>query len=243
LGHGVEDPLIWGVVLPRIAVAARNLTSLVLLQGDFIAENIILEFIARLPHLLRLTISSNTQSEIYHSGGSPIQLRHLESLRAPPTFVRHFLRHPACFPKLKSLCVLWPQLYVPSNATSLGPALAAIIQEVQAHGLAPRIAVAVSTLMYRAATVGLLPPQYSALDRVTALEICTIPFFYTDIADMAAWIARFRHVGRLEITLSRSAAADADFRVGVGRLVRAIKATEWLKEAVVNGEICELASP
>ncbi|KAJ7902407.1 hypothetical protein B0H13DRAFT_2513426 [Mycena leptocephala] len=200
LGHGVEDPLIWGVVLPRIAPRISSWNSS---PGSPTSSG------SQYPPTHK---AKSTPGRLPNPTPPPRILARAADIRAA------LPAPPRVLPKLKSLCVLWPQLYVPSNATSLGPALAAIIQEVQAHGLAPRIAVAVSTLMYRAATVGLLPPQYSALDRVTALEICAIPFFYTDIADMAAWIARFRHVGRLEITLSRTAAADADFRVGVGGL-------------------------
>ncbi|KAJ6578193.1 hypothetical protein B0H19DRAFT_1122635 [Mycena capillaripes] len=244
LGRGVEEPIIWRVVLPLIASAARRITSLTLVEAEFLSDGDILDFVARLPRLRHLTISSRNQTELRQpERAPPIPLRSLEILRAPPRLIQPLLRHPSPVPKIKYIYLLWPEVYIAHNIDVFTSTLSTMLRTLDAHGRAPRIIVSVNTMMYRAASLTHHHPTGELrmfLDRIDTLEITAVPFFFTDIPDMVAWIALFRRVKRVEITLSTLPFAEADFEQDVARLVGAIKATELLDKVTVNGETYEL---
>ncbi|KAF7332946.1 hypothetical protein MVEN_02400500 [Mycena venus] len=237
LGRGVEESIIWSTVLPLIASAGRCLTSLTLLQADFLSEEDILDFVGRLPLLRQLTISSRKQTWTRDAVSGSIPLRALESLRAPPKFIQHFLHHSSPLPKINSICILWPQFYITTSMNVLVTALSTMLRTLDAHGRSPHLAVSINTMMYRSASLAHHASHdlHTFLDRVDSLEITAIPFFFTDITDMAAWIALFRRVRRVELTI-----APTDDNLVLARLARAVQATEFLHTIVVNGESADL---
>ena len=68
----------------------------------------VLTFISRFPLLTHLTIASTEASRIDHHGNPLIPFQHLETLRAPPSFIQYFLRHPTSCPKIRDICTAWP---------------------------------------------------------------------------------------------------------------------------------------
>ncbi|KAJ6595144.1 hypothetical protein DFH09DRAFT_159175 [Mycena vulgaris] len=234
----------WTTVLPLIASAGPNLTTIVLQGAETVPDGDILAFLSQLPLLTDVIIASKNPTSIYPYGTPIIPFRHLEQLRAPPNFIQHFLRHhPACFPQIKYICISWP-IHPPSiDVVVLCALIASIISRLDARGLAPELSVSLDTMMYRYAFTsnGLNDDLRKCLDRIQALEIRVLPFFFTDVGEMGSWIAIFRSVRRVDITLLNS--RPADIRLDVGRLVKAIKPTDFLDRISVNGEVYQLVKP
>ncbi|KAJ7115439.1 hypothetical protein C8R44DRAFT_880738 [Mycena epipterygia] len=235
----VSEPIIWTMALPLIASVAPHLTTLVLLAAESLPDSDVLTFISRLPLLIHLTISSTNTTGIRYYRSPLIEFRTLESLRAPPNFIQHFQGHPACFPAIKSICISWPADYT-STVGSFAASTSSIVRALDARGLSPEFYVSVDTMMSRLApmTQHLTADIRASLDRIQVLEIMQMPSFFTDMADIAAWVAIFPCIRRAEIALSKSTLAD--IRVKVDRLVRTIKATEFMDKIVVNGVVYDL---
>ncbi|KAJ6464858.1 hypothetical protein C8R45DRAFT_1023399 [Mycena sanguinolenta] len=241
LGRGIKDAGIWGTVLPLIASAGRSLTSLTLTEFDpgSISDNDILAFIARLPQLRHLSISSGTtRTKIPEAAGPLIPLRALETLRAPPAFIEYFLRHRSPLPKITSICVLWARVYISSDVSALVVSLRTTLRKLDAHGLTPLLAVAADTLTHSPRGLAYYrstPRLIAFVDRVEVLEITATPFFYGDTVDVASWVALFRRARRVELTVSNPEKFDVE------GLLRAIEPTEGLDGICVNGKMYALA--
>ncbi|KAF7337395.1 hypothetical protein MSAN_02265800 [Mycena sanguinolenta] len=236
LGRGVEGAAIWSTVLPLIASAGRSLTSLTLIEFDSgsISDTDILTFIARLPHLRHLSISSGRENRISESIRRLIPLRAVETLRAPPAFIEYFVRHPYPLPKITSICVLWVGIY---DVDAFVTSLRTIIRNLDAQARAPRLIVSADTLMHSSFSLThyqSAPGLHEFIDRVEELQITATPFFYGDIADVASWVALFCRVQRVELTVSNP---DS---FGVKRLLQAIQPTERLDGIWVNGKMYAL---
>ncbi|KAJ7131498.1 hypothetical protein C8R43DRAFT_659384 [Mycena crocata] len=236
LYHNIGDPAIWTAVLPLIASSAVRLTSLELQRAEFISDTDCFDFISKLPLLTRLTISRTTSSKLRLTG-PPIRLKNVEHLRAPPTVVQNLLRHPTCFPRINSIGLVWPIIDPNSGKGVFAALLSSIIQTLEARELYPSITVSVDTGICRYASFDHTnnPELSRSLDRVEVLQINAILFLFTDIPDMAAWIARFPRVRRVEIDLPQSY-LDLDGDV-MRSMTRMIRATEFLGRIAVNGEI------
>ncbi|KAJ7107166.1 hypothetical protein C8R43DRAFT_937331 [Mycena crocata] len=236
LYHDVVESAIWNAVLPLMASAVPGLKSLVLQRAELLSDSDCLEFLSELPQLRHLTISSTTTSELTHIGPLiGLELQKLESLRAPPRYVQYFLRHPKCFPTIKSICIVWPFVYRTPDIGVFAAILTSTIHSFDARGLSPTISLSVDTSIYRSAAFreAVSPDFRRSLERIEALEIRAIPFFFTDIAEMAAWIAMLRCVQRVDIKFSPS---HLDVEEDVERIRRAIRATEFMDRITVNGE-------
>jgi hypothetical protein len=235
LDRGVENTIIWSTVLPLIGSAARGLTTLILLQADFLPEVDILDFIAQLPLLRHLTISCRNKPDIRLKNSPPTPLRDLETLRAPSPYVHYLLRSPSCLPKIQSICILWPEIYV-NAITAIGAALSALSTILDAHGRAPRLVVSVTTIYHSAILANPIDALRAFLDRVEVLEIAATPFLSSDITNMAHCIRLFPRVRHVEIAIP----TVHQFRQDLARLLRAVKSTQYLKQIEVNGETYNL---
>ncbi|KAJ7440729.1 hypothetical protein FB451DRAFT_1442930 [Mycena latifolia] len=235
----VAEPKTWSIVLPLIASAAPNLTKVALLKADLIPDSDFLAYIAQLPLLKDLTISSGSTAVIQH-GNPVVEFRHLETLRAPPNFIQYFLQHPGCLPKVERICISWLGHPMNIDLSVLYSLLASIIYTLDAFSLAPELSVFLDTMMYRHAPFS--PPLgddlRQCLDRIHVLEIRVLRFFFTDVGGMGSWVEVFRRVQRVEITLLNFSLRD--LTVDVARLVRLIKSTDFLNSISVNGNVYKL---
>ena len=116
-----------------------------------------------------------------------------------------------------------------------------IMNTLDKRGLAPQLSATLDTMLYRYHSFG--PGDLSAelrgyCDRFHALEIRVLPFLFMDVADIADWIQLFRGVRRVDITWVNLSSSPDD----VEKMVRVVKATEFLKDIVVNGKVYKLAS-
>ncbi|KAJ7021509.1 hypothetical protein C8F04DRAFT_1140749, partial [Mycena alexandri] len=227
----LQDWAVWHTVISLIISAARGLTTLVLLEVNHIHDDHIIEFIPQFGLLRHLTIISQGVWELGLINPPP-QLPELETIRASPMFIDYLLRHPRCFPKIKSICVVWPKLLrATANVDVLMGAVSRIIEVLDERELSPGLSVSASTMLYPAVllaqnSLGSFP---AFCGRIQALELTAKPLYFPDIADMAAWTALFPHVRRIYITLARLSITTSDFGPDVARLVRTIKATKLLE--------------
>ncbi|KAJ7149690.1 hypothetical protein C8R46DRAFT_523049 [Mycena filopes] len=226
LGSGVAGPSIWHAVLPPLASATEHLTSLVILDADFIPTDDILDFVAHLPALVDLIISPITYGGRLELTASPVRLPNLKTLRAPANFVLHFLRHPPSLPSIQSLVIQWPE-WEPSAVAALGTLLADIVFALSTHTLSPTMSLACSTPFGLSSYSGRGYPEF--FDLVSALDIDAVIFPHVE--HLAAWIALFRRAHRVDITLAGA---------GLLTLVRSIRRTPFLSEVSVNGRVYPL---
>ncbi|KAJ7032169.1 hypothetical protein C8F04DRAFT_1108068 [Mycena alexandri] len=240
LGRGTEEASVWTAVLPQIASAVWSLTSLTFLDADFLPSADILEFISHLPLLEYLAILSRRDTESRPLVGPLSPLRHLETLRTSPTFVRHFLRHPACFPQIKSICILWPDYYTPSTVGVLGPVLAETMDTLHTRGLSPSLSISFSSVLvmdradvsakysHGGFSHGGFP---SLLQDIIAMEITSFngTFWASDVPYVTAWIALCPRVQRVDITLAESSNVDGPY------IAQALEPTEFLNKVTVDG--------
>ncbi|KAJ7250195.1 hypothetical protein B0H12DRAFT_1121172 [Mycena haematopus] len=177
LGWRGEESIPWRTVLPLIASAASQLTSITLCEADVIfgytdssTEVGILDFISRFPQLRHIAISYNVFTDFGATDGPLLDLPNVETLSAPSPFIL--------------------------TSTALHPILH--------KSRPPRLSVCVTTSMYHSTffTVPIGDTAFS--DRVEALEIIVARFPWTDVAEMAGWIGLFPRVRQVDIELSDS---------------------------------------
>ncbi|KAJ7232454.1 hypothetical protein B0H12DRAFT_1239651 [Mycena haematopus] len=239
LGWRGEESIPWRTVLPLIASAASQLTSITLCEADVIfgytdssTEVGILDFISRFPQLRHIAISYNVFTDFGATDGPLLDLPNVETLSAPSPFILHMLRSPSSLPNIQSICVVWPQPHL-SRITHL---LATALHPILHKSRPPRLSVCVTTSMYHSTffTVPIGDTAFS--DRVEALEIIVARFPWTDVAEMAGWIGLFPRVRQVDIELSDS--TEPGFHAAVARLV---KSTDLLDKIKVNGVVYSLS--
>ncbi|KAJ7250184.1 hypothetical protein B0H12DRAFT_1121130 [Mycena haematopus] len=243
LGWRTEESIPWRTVLPLIASAASQLTSISLWEADLIfggytdsfTEVDMLDFISRLPQLRHITISYNALTDFVATDGPFLDLPNLETLNAPSSIILHLLRSPSPLPNIQSICVIWPQPHLARSISLLATALHPILQK----SCPPRISVSVTTFMYRS-TFFTTPIGDSALpERVEALEIIVSPGPWTDVVEMAGWIGLFPRVRQVEIELPNL--IESGFRADLAHLLRVVKSTDFLDRIKVNGVVYSLS--
>ncbi|KAJ7149703.1 hypothetical protein C8R46DRAFT_1358762 [Mycena filopes] len=235
LGSSVAAPLTWRAVLPLIASATEYLTSLVILDAHLIPADDMLDFVAHLPALVDLTISSLTYGGRLGPAASLVRLPNLTTLRAPPNFVLHFLRNPPLLPRLRSVAIQWPTVCEPGAVAALGTLLADVVPVLSTRTISPTISLTCGTPPVMASGHHQLLPYYSGrgfpefFELVSALNIVTFP----NVEHLGAWVALFRRAHRVDITLAGA---------GVLTLVRSIRPTPFLSEVTVNGRVYPLVN-
>ncbi|KAJ7447682.1 hypothetical protein FB451DRAFT_1290153 [Mycena latifolia] len=223
----VAEPKTWSIILPLIASTAPNLTKVALLKADFIPDSDVLAFIAQLPLLKDLTISSDSTAVIQH-GNPVVEFRHLETLRAPPNFIQYFLQHPGCLPKVERICISWLGHPMNIDLSVLYSLLASIIHTLDAFSIAPELSVSLDTM---------IDDLHQCLDHIHALETRVLRFFFTDVGGMGSWVEVFRRVQCVDIALFNFSLRD--LTADVARLVQLIKSTDF-DSISVNGNVYKL---
>ncbi|KAJ6628863.1 hypothetical protein B0H10DRAFT_1940233 [Mycena sp. CBHHK59/15] len=217
---GVTLPTkIWSAVLPCIASLVPTLTELNLSDLYGISGSDILLFLAKLPRLIVLTIgyteySRHVQSSCPDSGFLPVpKLYHLTTLRAPSTFVSHFLKKP--LPSLTSLCISPRRLILGFRGMRhIGRSVSDIVRRLEKHKSAPTISLEIllgrESDVEMAVDLAVVPGDaelLTALRKITRLVIHSDPDVAVPaLATLARWIALFPAL--LHVSL-RVRAADA----------------------------------
>ncbi|KAJ7511351.1 hypothetical protein B0H11DRAFT_2269087 [Mycena galericulata] len=241
LCHNVADADTWGTVLPLLASAAPGLTSVVLLDAQYVHDADLLTFLSRLPFLTHLTIWSTGTVIASQTWGVPtIDFRHLESLEAPPSFLNYFLMDRSRFTCIKSICIAWPAMGLDFYSGVSVAGVALIIDTIEAYGLAPRLSVVVDMVKTWGQRSQAPPPSdvLACLQQIECLKIKSANLHSPDFADIVAWIAMFPCIRRLEIDSGKLSVALPQGRVS--RFVRTTKGAASLDSIVVNGTVYDL---
>ncbi|KAJ7748347.1 hypothetical protein B0H16DRAFT_1888446 [Mycena metata] len=239
LGRGVEGAAVWSDVLPLIGSATQRLTSLDFLGADFILPLDILGLLSGLPALVHLGISSTQDSGSYPLEGPPTQLPALQTLRAPPGFVRHFVQQPLSLPSIRSICILWSEIFAPIGIRILGTVLSDITQTLHTRGLSPSMSVSCDVTPRMTYSHELLA-QYSMggfpafLANITALEITMTNVW--NVNDLGAWIGLCPRMQRVDITLGPWSGID------LPTVLQVVKSTNFRGEMTLNGEVCNIGA-
>ncbi|KAJ7460294.1 hypothetical protein FB451DRAFT_1371752 [Mycena latifolia] len=231
LHHYLVEPIIWSTVLPLIASAAPNLTTLVLLEAEGMSDIDVLVFLSQLPLIKHLTISTSRTTIIEPHGHPVVELLHLQTLRASRSFIDYFLLMPASLPNIESICILCPIAEMGLDISEFAARLAPITDALDDHGLAPKLSIAVDQRVYSfgSAVQHLSSDLRKCLARVQELEITIMPVIFSNVAEMPGWIARFPCVERVAIRWLDAAPEEVEL------LVRMTKATGFLNRISVNG--------
>ncbi|KAJ7667464.1 hypothetical protein DFH06DRAFT_218886 [Mycena polygramma] len=131
---------LWSAVLPLIASAAPGVTSVAFIDLPLLPEREIMEFLARLPGLLEVTISA-PPADIDVSGfvlilsaeTPPPHLPHLRTLRTVPTIARYLLSRPRSLPSLRDITLLLPPSSANTELRQLAQTLKSVIEPLTAH--------------------------------------------------------------------------------------------------------------
>ncbi|KAJ7639026.1 hypothetical protein FB45DRAFT_1055220 [Roridomyces roridus] len=193
---------VWSVMLPAIAAAIPALAELGLSKLYGIAGIDILQFLAKLPRLKRLTIgyteySKRVQSSCPDSGPVP-KLYDLIHLSAPSTFISHFLKKKT-LPSLESLCITPRTLILGSRGMRhIGRSVSDIVRRLEKYKLAPTVSLEIhrgrDADSEMAADLAMLPGE----DLMRSLRAITRLIIYSDVGlatvefgTLARWIACF----------------------------------------------------
>ncbi|KAJ6454521.1 hypothetical protein C8R47DRAFT_1228590 [Mycena vitilis] len=232
---------IWSAVLRLIASAASGLTSVAFIDLPLLPEREIMEFLARLPGLLELTIS--------------VPPADIDTLRTVPTIARYLMSRPHSLPSLRDITLLLPLSSANTELRHLTQTLGSIIEPLLAHprATAPVLTVAVNPTPYRqrwdaASWVDVQPELRASLDRVQGLEI-TLTIAAPDtiskiIRNTALRTGVFRGARRVVIKLELQVGVELDLDALdlLRRLARSIAPMEFLRKIEVDDREYPLVS-
>ncbi|KAJ6589770.1 hypothetical protein B0H19DRAFT_1249290 [Mycena capillaripes] len=232
---------IWRVVLPLIASAAPNITTLSLTHLDVDGESDIISFLFQLPRLahLHLTHHQLWGPRGHRVKGVTLPLRHLITLRAPPNLVEHFLSRAECCPGIESICVLWAHL----NLTLFVRFMSSILHKLRLHRLAPRLSVWTESMSSNTEpdiVVGGLGLTAAQIDAFRCVEHLDMEETYPSSAhaqNIGHLLALFPGVKHLSLNIRKEFSETSAMQ-----LAQNVRATEFLTTMEVNGRSYDLSS-
>ncbi|KAJ7624254.1 hypothetical protein DFH06DRAFT_1481597 [Mycena polygramma] len=233
---------IWETVLPLIASAAPGLTSVGFIELNLLPEHNIMDFLARLPGLVDVTISASEESSKLFLPTTPRpRLPHLTHLRTDPFIVCYLLSREGSLPALSSVTMLFSSI---SRVEHIAKILITIIDMLAAHPRRPAPLLAVATTRssepLRSSGGDDVTPEWSAaLDHVQRIEVNWVvssDVVSSDVVEEAIRritlrVAKFRRANNVAIKLE----PDADIGDLPQRLAGSIVRTEFLQTIEVNG--------
>ncbi|KAJ6469492.1 hypothetical protein C8R45DRAFT_1017254 [Mycena sanguinolenta] len=249
------EPQIWSVVLPLMAAACPNLTSLRLTDLDSPSssyyaptEILALAFLARFPRLVDLELTHlwgvgvhfDWLDHLFRPKGATAPLKHLTRLRAPANIVRHLLSRPFALPTINSICIVWNGT-TRSYFKKLIRFLSSICRMLAWRRLTPELSLWIGCFFGSVQDVaylrGLSATQLKQLARVERLHLevgmdLRQPF-------LEPVVAAFRSLEHISVTTCAGEAAVGP----VASLVREVWATDVLKSIEINGKSYDLPSP
>ncbi|KAF7341300.1 hypothetical protein MVEN_01866200 [Mycena venus] len=233
----------WSIIFPLIGSAGKCLTSLTLMDPsafgrgatswdtDYFSDAEVIDFFSRLPLLRHIVVSCRLKPNVSASNGPLIYLKDLETIRAPPSLIQHLLRNLSPHSNIRTICILWPEDTAAHDIGALATAFSPILQRPQR----PRISFWVNAATPQS-TVQLEPagdiPTF--LHTIETLEITAKSYPFQQYTSTADWVAPFTGVRCVEIKLYNS--QSPGYRVDIGRILKAIKPTQFLKTISINGE-------
>ncbi|KAJ7253696.1 hypothetical protein B0H12DRAFT_1116235 [Mycena haematopus] len=246
------EPQVWSIVLPLIACACPNLTTLSLKEidsgggsHDAPSETLALEFLARFPRLVDVELTHlwgaglrfNRYNHLHRTRGPTVSAKHLVRLRAPANIVAHLLSRPFGLPMINVICVLW-DAESHAHLQTLIRFLSSICRMLAWRRLTPELSLWIESLSGFLDDMAALRElsarqleQFTSVERLH-LENAFLPGSPTRPFLKPA-IAAFRSLKHISVTT----------RAGDGSVARLLQwATDVLKSIEINGKSYDLAS-
>ncbi|KAJ6562134.1 hypothetical protein B0H19DRAFT_1233871 [Mycena capillaripes] len=248
------EPDIWRTVLPLIASAAPNLTTVSLTELDSPSEShgapgetLALAFLARLPHLTKIELTHlqalwgynmgrDIRYFLHRTNGPTAPYRHLTTLRAPANIVAHLLSRPGGLPAILAICVLWISPFHP-HLQALMSFLSTITRRLAGRRAPPQLSLWIELFgsLYDEDTTVLRKLSPAQLTRFKQVERIHFergfpPREYNARPFLGPILGAFRGVEHVSLTTGSLA-----FGATVTRLVREVRATEILHTIEVDG--------
>ncbi|KAJ7662630.1 hypothetical protein DFH06DRAFT_1128844 [Mycena polygramma] len=255
------EPHVWSRVLPLIASAAANLTSVSLTELHSPSEShgapgktYALAFLARLPHLtdVELThghalwgynINCDLMYLLHRTRGSTPAFAQLTTLRAPANIIAHILSQRDTLPAIRTVCILWKAPTHP-HLRALVAFISTITSRLSARGLTPQLSLSIDAL-------GSLDPEdFAVLENLSAAQLARFarierivlehafpPSEYSPQPFLGPLLAAFQGVKYVSVNTGAS-----DVTASAKRIAREVRATEVLNTIDVNGRTYKLSN-
>lgn len=251
------DPDIWGTVLPLIASAAPNLTTVSLTQldspsgfHDAPCETFALAFLSRLPRLTNIELthlqalwsyylSLDPSHYLHRTRGSIGSLKHLTTLCAPVNLVADILSGAGSLPAIRTITVLWISPTHP-HLEALMRFLSTITCSLAARHRPPQLSLKIEEMdgLHGQDTAVLDRLSTTRLTRLKLIESIQFEKAYNSPSFIGPMLAAFRGVKHVSVITAAPQPPAAD----VERLVREVRATKVLKTIEVNGKSYNLSN-
>ncbi|KAJ7832832.1 hypothetical protein B0H14DRAFT_2802172 [Mycena olivaceomarginata] len=222
---------VWPVVLPLIASAAPNITTLSLTHLDVDGELDIITFISQLPHLTHLHLTHHPLwgPRGHQVKGVTLPLWNLVALRAPPNLIEHFLSRAECCPVIQSICVLWAHLNLPLFARFMS----SIIHKLELRRLAPQLSLWTESMssnmeLNNALLMNVTAARTDGFRRVERLDMEETYPLSAHAQNIGHLLSLFSGIKHLSLEIRRM------------QLTQSVRATEFLTRMEVNGKTYDL---
>ncbi|KAF7325046.1 hypothetical protein MKEN_00547100 [Mycena kentingensis (nom. inval.)] len=242
----------WPPVLEAILSVAPKLVSLALTETQTYPLDQLAHWSAKFPGLRSLTIGwrdEGIEADLPNDAGIlPLTYTTLETIRAPPIFLRHLLTHPGpsgCrIPNICRVFVYWiPTLWARTEPPALAAKLSQLMQLFadKAPALHPAFGVKMEVIALwdrkegptSSAGTGydeLDASLRAALDRVSALEIDVLPI-PEELTGIGLWLSSFPQAEAVRIDLGDTIPKQFE----VPRLLKRLAVETTFSKVKING--------
>ncbi|KAJ6534815.1 hypothetical protein B0H19DRAFT_1271511 [Mycena capillaripes] len=133
--------------------------------------------------------------------------------------------------KIRAICILWLEDTAANDIGALATAFSPLLQQLQPPRTSFWVNAATPQSTVQREPAGDIP---TFLHTIETLEITAESYPFQQYMSTAGWVAPFTGVQRVEIKLYNS--QSPGYCVDIGRILKAIKPTEFLKTISINGE-------